>query len=318
MPLGRKLIGSGGFYIFLLAVVVMASSYFVYLRTLQPPTLLVPANVIVQTPPATTLVITPTAENIAAPSAAPVATSTHSAPNAVPSRPTGKITEEGAIQGQAIPPTVSQNAGSIATPTAEHLAPTGTAITAATEPQQKIRVVAHFVEVPTASVPTLFTGAGEPSASGFLPNYNQRMSGQLRTTDSRPRVLASVEKNLDTLNSVVRFDQILSENTGIFVTTSITTVTQAQATIEFHIQFKSTNAQGAALTQPCDGTFTVPNLAAAYCSTVLPSGITLRADELENSRTHPVFRIFHSEGFTSNASELFVFFEVLGLDKTTL
>lgn len=177
----------------------------------------------------------------------------------------------------------------------------------------KVKVVAYFLEVPQNYISTLFAGGGD-SATGVVANFHTHLSESQKLAEGKLRTLAMVEKNVDGVNRQLRFDQILNESTGIYIRVLPTAIVDNQINLDVHIEYRTPGPTGAISTQDYDSSFTVPNAAAAYFADIMPRNSSIRPEDAELYSRNSVFKILTSPTFLTNSTEFLIFFEVLGLE----
>lgn len=292
-PWSRKLTGSGGFYMFLLATVIIASIYMIFSRSTQnevssiTTTAALPPPIVETPSPSTTLEPT-IAEKTVEKSTETVAPQ----PEVLTEKLATKIEKE---EGPPEP---------IAAPLAARSA----------APTSKIHVTAYFLEVPQNSINTLFAGAGD-STTGIVSNFSTHLTEAIRNAEGKLRTLSQSEKNIESANVQIRFDHVLNENTALYIRVSPTAISETQVNADIHIEYRTLGPQGTPITQEFDGAFVLPNAAAAYFADVFPHNPVIRPEDASLYSNNPVFKVLTSPTYLTNSSEFLIFFEVNGLSE---
>lgn len=297
VPLGRKLTGSGGFYIFLLTTVIVSTVYFIFIRTSN--------NVVYNTE----------FERMALP------------PKDVLNKKTNEtVSNENEATNENKEGTVFGGTAS----TVNLKTDSDIEVTTDTEPESisveknaaqekpiaairpKPQLTVYFLEVPQASTPTLFSGS-DGGSIGVVPQFSNHKNEAKNIAQINE--LARESKIISTINNPIRFDQILNESTGLYIRVIPSSLSDTAMNVEIHIEYRSSatapgSPQGF---QEFDGVFTLNNNAAAYFADVLPKNAAIKPEENSIFRQHSVFKVLTSQQFISNSTEFLIFFEATGL-----
>lgn len=304
--IGRQILSSGGFYMFLLASVIAASVYMIFIRTS-----INQFEKISVTSRETRQAFTTNSENTTPPSSelseAPVSTT-------APLR-TIEATGSAGVQTQDLPPAPPEGflKKGVETRGVERSTrpDDGLAVRNPSGPK-RVKVIAYFLEIPQSAIPTLFAASGG-AATGIISNFSSHLSDAERSSEGRLKTLSRIEKTIDAPGAQIRFDEILNESTGIFIRAIPVTLTEAQTNLDIHIEYRGVAQQGGPFVQEFDGSFSLVNAAAAYFADVLPRSQFIRPEDAPVYSRHSIFKLLTSQPYLTNATDFVIFFEVTGL-----
>lgn len=288
IPLTRRLAGSGGFNIFLVLAVILATVYFIYTRRIQKPSAPEPAQVVSNQPPQEVL----------------------GTPRP-PVEPRAKVEDksEDILQQAAMSLFKKSLDETTTTTTLEN--PTGAI---AASKRQAPQIVVHFLEVPQRAAGALFVG-GEVSSVGLIPDFQAHLNEAKRLSPDL-KTLTRLEKSLSS-DAATEFEQTWNDGKGLFIRIISTSGTAETTNLRVILENKYAGgpSPGAGLqSQEMEGSFAISSGAAVYFAGAIVRPPNVKPEEEEFLARHPVYKALSSPLYLQDQSEIFVFFELKGLN----
>lgn len=290
IPLTRRLAGSGGFNIFLVLTVIIATVYFIYTRRIQKSGGAEPVQVVSNQPPQ---------EEVLGSSPPP------------PAETRARVEDKSEDILQQAAMSLFKKSLDETTTTTVLENPAGAA---ATRTRQTPQIIVHFLEVPQRAAGALFVG-GEVNSVGLIPDFQAHLNEAKRLSPDL-KTLTRLEKTLSS-DTAAEFEQTWNDGKGLFI--RVISSSGAPETMNLRVILENKYASGpnpgAGLqSQEMEGSFAVSSGAAIYFAGAIVRPPNVKPEEEEFLVRHPVYKALSSPLYLQDQSEIFVFFELKGLN----